>query len=179
MSDKKIFEINGNLAEIPHYKSFMSTIIIVYRKFVGLFGKEVMSRFQLFVDNATEMSGHTPIIMPILNEYLCIKLGIKCFNCTEQIVFQFAHELCHYVFYSLCGIDKRFAADSEESICTAMSLCIVKEYTQDFAFWTKHVDNLSNMGYKNGLKVASEVGFDCYKLRDIILKVTNYINKAE
>ena len=64
MSNEKTFEINGNLGNILNYDIFKETICKVRNRFVNLFGEEIMSRIPLLVDNATEMSGYTPIISP-------------------------------------------------------------------------------------------------------------------
>ena len=129
-----------------------------------------MTRIPLLVDNATEMSGYTPIITPVLGQYLCIKLGIKNFLNTENIVFQFAHELCHYVFYSLQGLDKSFADNLEESMCTAMSLCILKDFYSNIQSHIDYVKGLENLGYKNGVAIAESVNYESSELSLIILK---------
>ena len=72
-----------------------------------MFGKEIMDKHPLLIDNATCGSGYTPIITPVLGRYLIIKLNIKDFSNRERIIFQVSHELCHYVFYSYLGLKKR------------------------------------------------------------------------
>ena len=138
-----------------------------------------MSRIPVYVDNATDiMSGHTPIITPILGKYLCIKLNIDNFLDSQRIVFQFSHELCHYVFYAIKGLDKPFADEYEESICTAMSLCALKSFSADltksidnYESWLEYVSKLKNNGYRNGAKVAQSLDFNCKNLRDFILSL--------
>lgn len=116
MNNERVFEINGNLGNIINYQNFENIICKVRNRFIELFGEEIMSRIPVYVDNATDiMSGHTPIITPILGKYLCIKLNIGNFLDSQRIVFQYAHELCHYVFYSIKGLDKPFADEYEES----------------------------------------------------------------
>lgn len=179
MNNERVFEINGNLANIINYPNFEITICQVRNLFFDLFGEEIMSSIPLYVDNATDiMSGQTPIITPILGKYLCIKLDIDNFLKTEQIIFQFAHELCHYVFYSLKGLDKPFADEYEESVCTAMSLCILKNFgvnieqcNGDMESWVEYVSRLENTGYRNGAQVAKSVNYDSIKLRDKILNL--------
>lgn len=179
MGNERIFEINGNLVNILNYSIFEVTICQVRNRFIALFGEDVMSRIPLYVDNATDtMSGHTPIITPILGKYLCIKLNIANFLKTEQIIFQFAHELCHYVFYSLKGLDKPFADEYEESICTAMSLCILKDFgvnieqcNGDMESWVEYVSRLENAGYRNGAQVARSVDYNSESLKDLILSL--------
>ena len=165
-----MFEINGNLVTILNYDNFEKSVGLVRNRFVELFGKEVMSKIPLLVDNATEMSGYTPITTPVLGQYLCIKLGIKNFLDTSKIVFQFAHELCHYVFYSLLGLDKSFANDLEESICTAMSLCILKDFYSNIQSHIDYIKGHENLGYKNGIDIAESVNYKSSELSLIILK---------
>ena len=180
MENERVFEINGNLGNILNYNNFEKTICQIRNRFVELFGTEVMSRIPVYVDNATDrMSGYTPIITPIFGKYLCIKLNIDNFLKTEKIIYQFAHELCHYVFYSLLGLDRPFANEREESICTAMSLCVLKDFGIDIELrkgniesWVEYVSNLDNIGYRNGADVAEGVNYNSDKLSLIILKET-------
>jgi len=177
MESERVFEINGNLANILNYSNFESVICLVRNRFIELFGAEVMSRIPLYVDNATQMSGYTPITTPILGKYLCIKLGVMSFLNTPVIIFQFAHELCHYVFYSLLGLDKPFADEREESICVAMSLCVLKDFgvdielrKDDIESWVDYVSKLDNLGYRKGATVAAAVNYNSNKLSSLILK---------
>lgn len=171
MKSERIFEINGNLGNILNYPNFEATICRVHCRFIELFDEEIMSRIPVYIDNATDiMSGHTPIITPILGKYLCIKLNIDNFLDTQKIIFQFAHELCHYVFYSLKGLDKSFADNYEESVCTAMSLCILKDFIGDITKWVDYVSNLKNIGYRNGAQVAKEIDFNSQQLSRRIIE---------
>lgn len=180
MQNERKFEINGNLGNILNYKSFENTICQIYGIFLKLFGDEIMLKIPLYIDNATEMSGHTPIITPILGKYLCIKLGIKNFADTQEIIFQFSHELCHYVFYSLLGMDRPFPDEKEESICTAMSLCVLKDFGVDIELrkdniesWVDYISRLDNLGYRQGAAVARDFNYSSEELRLFILKEAN------
>ena len=169
MPNDRIFEISGNLSKILNYDNFEKTICIVRNRFINLFGEEIMSRIPLLVDNATQMSGYTPITTPVFGKYLCIKLGILNFLCTEQIIFQFSHELCHFVFYSLQGFNKPNADDREESICTAMSLCILKDLNNGIQQYIDYDNGLDYLGYRNGAAIAEAVNYDSNLLSSIIL----------
>lgn len=171
MAKEKVFEINGNLGNILNYQNFENVICEVRNRFIELFGEEIMSQIPLLVDNATAMSGYTPIITPILGRYLCIKLNIENFLDTQRIIYQFAHELCHYVFYSIKGLDKPFSDEYEESICTAMSLCVLKDFCVDIESWVEYVSKLENNGYRNGAQVAQTFNFNSKNLRDLILSL--------
>lgn len=173
MPNDRIFEISGNLSKILNYDNFEKTICIVRNRFINLFGEEIMSRIPLLVDNATQMSGNTPITTPVLGKFLCIKLGIIDFLWTGKIIFQISHELCHYVFYSLQGLNKPFAGEKEESICTAMSLCILKYFYEDIQIYIDYVKGLENVGYRNGAALAEEVNYDSSLLSSIILSKTS------
>lgn len=102
---------------------------------------------------------------------MTIKLGISNFRNSEQIVYQFSHELCHYVFYSILGLDKVFADKEEENICSAMSLVIMKIIFPDSLIkWQRHIAKLSNENYHGGLEVAENINYDLGKLKNKILK---------
>ena len=170
MDYERVFEISGNLVHILNYDNFEKTICQVRNRFIELFGKRIMSSIQLSVDNATSMSGHTPIITPILGKYLCIKLGVTNFSNTEEIIFEFSHELCHYVFYALRGLDKTIADEKEEAVCTAMSLCILKDFYEDIQRHIDYVKGLENFCYRNGATIAESVNYESNKLFLIVLK---------
>lgn len=166
------FEINGNLTDIPNYNNFKTNILTVYSIFYEHFGKEIMGKIELYIDNATENSGYTPIITPILKKHLIIKLGISNFSNSEQIVYQFSHELCHYVFYSILGLKKEFADKEEENICSAMSLVIMKRiFPNKLNFWKSHISGLTNENYSGGLSIAESVNYDIEKLKTKIIKL--------
>ena len=98
-----------------------------------------------------------------------IKLGIDDFVNDEKIIFQFSHELCHFIYFCLYGIDKELADEKEEAICTAMSLCCLKYYGKELEQYTNYVQFLEREGYKNGFKEAQAVGFDVLKLSHKII----------
>ena len=167
MSDR--FEINGNLYEYKNIEIFERTICEVRAVFLDLFGEEVLNRLPLYVDNSLDGSGYTPIIDVVLRSFVSIKLCIGNFSDTEEIIYQFAHEMCHFVYRCLIGIGKKPADVYEESICSAMSLCCLNGKCRNFRGWCKHVKTRKNEGYRNGYVVASECNFDPVRLRDKIL----------
>ena len=167
MEEKKC-EINGNL-EGGSIEMFNCTVISVYTLFVELFGKDLITKLPLFVDNATRGSGNTPITIPVLRRFVIIKLGIEEFTDVERIIYQFSHELCHFIYYCLYGIDKELADEKEEAICTAMSLCCLKYFCKNIDKWTNHVQSLKREGYRNGFEEAQAVDFDAFRLSKIII----------
>lgn len=162
------FEINANLYEYRDIEYFEETILKVRAKFQELFGEEVLDRIPLYVDNSTKGGGYTPITDVVLHSYVSIKLGISDFRDEEWIAYQFAHEMCHFTYRCLIGIDKKNAEEYEESICSAMSLCILSG-CRDFRGWCKHVKKLKNESYRKGYDIALECDFNPTKLRDKIL----------
>lgn len=168
----KKFEINGNLYDIENFDTFCDCIVKTRNIFIETFGEETMSRIDLYIDNATSYSGYTPITTVILNKYIIIKLGICDFSNTEQIVYQFAHELCHYVFYSLKVLNKEKANMIEENICSAMSLVIINAlFPNNISKWTSYVSNLKNEKYKFGAYIARNIDFDITKLKNLIFNL--------
>lgn len=168
----KNFVWNGYLEEIPNYKIFINYILKTRDIFIETFGISVMSKVELFLDNATQNSGYTPVIIPLFNNYLIIKLGISDFSKSEQIVYQFSHELCHYVFYSIIGLDKEPADSEEENICSAMSLIILNRlFPENISSWILYASSLSDSNYNKGVKIANECNFDINYLKERIIKV--------
>lgn len=168
----KSFEVNGNLEDEKNFNIFLDSIVKTKEVFNNTFGLDVMSKIDLYVDNAIEMSGYTPKTTVILKKYIIIKLGIKDFSRVEQTIYQFAHELCHYVFYSIKGLDKTKADSEEENICSAMSLILINILCPDkIDGWVTYVNNLSNENYNKGGKIAMDCNFDINILKDKIYKL--------
>ena len=169
----KRFVISSNLGEIEGYRTFCETIFDVHSIFSKCFGTETMLNIDLLVDNSTKGSGYTPIITPVFGALLIIKLGVEDFNNREQIAYQFSHELCHYVFYSLEGMDRKISTE-EESVCSAMALIIMKELFPEKTFkgFCNYVSSVEGENYRKGLKVAAEVNFDMVKIKERILELT-------
>lgn len=171
--EERYWEINGNLANnstgLENYKDFSEVISIVKIIYDEIFGLDIMNKYDLYIDNATENSGWVPIITPILKKYLIIKLSIYPNDRQSKIAFQFAHELTHFVFYSYFGIDKLIANDDEETMCTAASLIVIKIlFSEEFDDWNKYVKNLEQSKYKNGADYAEKIGYNLQELRDKI-----------
>ena len=168
----KNFAINGYLEDIENFDIFLKAIVETMNIFIEIFGKDVMEKIDLYIDNSTEGSGYTPTTTPLFKKCIIIKLGIPNFSDEERIVYQYAHELCHYVFYSLKGFNKDKANCEEENICTAMSLIVInKLFPNSIIKWTSHVSNLQNKMYSGGAKIAKEIGFDILKLKERIYKI--------
>lgn len=165
------FQINGNLIQESEldYDKFCDVVCNVRNLYIKEFGEDLMNSIDLLIDNSTRGSGYTPNITPILCKYLIIKLNIKKEDTESNIIFQIAHELMHYVFYAIKGINKEMADEREESICTAASLIAIKEfYQQEFPLYYNHVKNLENKAYRKGAQIAESVEFNFQKLKELI-----------
>lgn len=173
MRDKyRMIEINGNLDEEKDFNIFYETISKVLEIFIGTFGNEVMNKYDLFIDNATQSSGDTPITTVLLKNSITIKLGIEDFSNKEQIAYQFSHELCHCIFYSLKGLNKEKASGTEENICSAMSLIILNlMYPNEITKWINYVNSLKNESYNKGAIIANECNFNINTLKSKIYEI--------
>ena len=59
------------------------------------------------------------------------------------------------MFYALYGIKPRQISSFEETICSAMSLIVLKEFFPDhLEYWISYVRNLENPDYQNGVVIA-------------------------
>lgn len=119
-------------------------------------------------------SGYTPITIPVLSRLVIIKLGIDNFLDVEKIIYQFSHELCHFIYYCLYGLNKQFADEKEEAICTAMSLCCLKQFGINIDKWNNHVKSLKREGYRNGFLEAQAVDFEIKKLSQKIKDMSKH-----
>lgn len=174
------WEINGNLQNVNNYEIFESALIKTFDLYVQFFGTEIMSRFDLYVDNVytgggnDSNTGHTPIITPVLGKFLIIKLGILDFSNYACTIYQFAHELCHYVFYSLSGLDKKQADDKEESICCAMSLFAISQLCPErLSEYENYTSNHEYYGYSAGYGVIQDFEYNGEPLSQEIIKLSS------
>lgn len=71
---------------------------------------------------------------------------------------------CAILFITAHGIDKKFADEKEEAICSVMSLCCLKYFGKNIDGWNKHVKSLEREGYTNGYFEALSIDFDVLKL---------------
>lgn len=166
--------INGYLEELKNYNVFYKYVCGTTSIFIETFGKDIMEKIDLYIDNATVGSGYTPVTVPLFKKIIIIKLGIPDFSDKERIVYQYAHELCHYVFYSLKGFDKEKDNYEEESICSAMSLVLInKLFPDSIVSWMSYVSNLEDNKYRDGAKIVETINFDIVKLKEMIYRICN------
>lgn len=187
--DEIFFEINGNLkdkdAGLAGYNIFEQCVLKVKNIYDELFGKKILQRYPLYIDNATADSGYTPVTTPVLKKFIIIKLGIKpedTKSTQSRIIYQFSHELMHFVFYCFLGIDKEKAGEQEEAICTASSLILLNHLheSDEFSAYLKYTENLpekpdTNRWYRNGAQLARDLKFKYEALRG---KVFEYCDMA-
>ena len=168
----KNFEINGNLYEelgLSNIGEFESGVLKVRKDFINIFGKKLMESVELYVDNATAGSGATPITTPIFKKYVTIKLHIKPNSGEDIVIFQFSHELMHFLFYAKYGLNRKPADKEEESICTAASLISIhKWYPERLEIFIESVLNESNEGYRKGVEVAERMGYSFKNLKELL-----------
>lgn len=171
---ERCWEINGNLYGeygLKNIKDFEEIVIKVKNLYDRIFRQEVMNKYDLYIDNATENSGYTPTITIILRKYIIIKLGISENNSKSTIAYQFAHELTHFVFYSYFGLNKPFANCEEETICSAASLIAIRElFPNEFNRYNVHVKNLNQECYRRGADYAESLDYSLEKLKDKIIE---------
>lgn len=170
----RYWEINGNLADkkdgIKNYNMFARAISITKCYFDTVFGVDCLNKVPFSVDNATDDSGYTPINTVILDKVVVIKLGIKPDDDEAKVVYQFAHELTHVVFKAYFGINKPYAGEDEEMICTAAALTVVKNiYPNELYKFIKTASASDNIGYQNGVPLADAISYDMEKIKDLIL----------
>lgn len=171
-----VIEINGNLSEEKDFPVFCKFIVEILKIFYLTFGEKVMEKYDLFIDNATKNSGHTPMATVLLKKHITIKLGIDNFSNQEQIAYQFSHELCHYVFYSLQGLNKEKAGVIEENICSAMSLVIIKLlFPKNINRWVNYSNNSDDERYNKGAVIAEECNFDINILKNKIYETCGIV----
>lgn len=173
---EKHFEINGNLNDyikgLKNYQDFEEVICTVKNLYDRTFGQEIMNRYSLYIDNATENSGHVPIITTILQKYVIIKLGISSTDKQSEIAYQFAHELTHFVFRSYFGLNKPQANYMEEVICSAASLIVIKElFPNDFDSFNNHVKYYASYPYNEGAAYAELIEYSLDELKN---KISNF-----
>ena len=174
---EKYFEINGNLDDytygLKNYQDFQKVICTVKSLYDKIFGHEIMNRYSLYIDNATENSGYAPITTTILQKYVIIKLGISSTDTQSKIAYQFSHELTHFVFRSYFGLNKPKANFMEETICSAASLIVIKKLfsNEEFIFWNDYVKNYAPNLYKEGAAYAELIKYDLEELKN---KISNF-----
>lgn len=163
------WEISGNLDNdegVLNYHIFRSRCITIFNEFNNIFTQEVMQKYPLLIDNAIIGSGHTPIITPILNKYLIIKMHIKDGKEVGQTIFQLAHELTHLIFFSYLGLDKERADDYEEGLCSAVSLALVLKFTpNEIERFKNSLLHSSHKGYQSGVQIAIDHNFSMENLK--------------
>lgn len=172
---KRCFQINGNLFDdnngLKNSKDFLEVIASVKNIYDIIFSQEIMDRYDLYIDNATEDSGYTPITTIILKKYVIIKLGISIESSRSIIAFQFAHELTHFVFYSYFGLNKPRTSYMEEIICTAASLIVIRMlFPTEFECWDNYVRCLDKEYYKQGADYAGQLEYNLENLKNKIIE---------
>ena len=153
-----------------NYKNFEHVVFKVRNYYIKYLGKRLMNFIELYIDNGTRNTGHTPTITPVFGKYLIIKLGIT-HRCSEaRIAFQFAHELMHFVYFVKYGVNRKRVTEQEEAICSAAALIVLHDLYpgEEFEKYNDYTQSLLNPDYRSGAEVAKSVN---YKFKKIIQKI--------
>ena len=165
-------EFSGMLREYDNYNNFKKTIIAINKRFREIFGDELIDKYDIFIDNALTGSGYTPTCVVILDKYILIKLHIEDFSDTTRIRYQYSHELTHYIFRALNGLEDKKRLVEEEHLASAMSLVMLKEFNDpNFESYSRYVENLEEEKYRKGIDVARSIDFDVYELKKLIFNL--------
>ncbi len=177
---KKYYEINGNLKKVKDYETFYNTLGKVMDIYEKAFGLELLSKYDLYIDNAKcDNAGYTPTTLKPFNKYVIIKLGIWDFSKEKIIVFQLAHEMCHYVFYALNGLDKKWVIPKfiEENIATSASLIVLNILYPKFKeHWQNYIEKDAKAEYNHGAKIANKLHYNINDLKELIYLLKDKYN---
>ena len=168
-----MFEINGNLftegSGLSNIETFQKAVLNVRGYYLARLESEFKEDIGLYVDNAISGSGATPIITPVLNQILVIKLCTSSDSPEAQIAYQFAHEYMHYIFFCKYGLEKPLADNREETICSAASLIVLRDlYSTFFTAFDNYTRTLSDNAYREGAYLAENVNYDINILANMI-----------
>lgn len=170
-----MLQINSGLLDsdgLKNKNTFMDVILKVNAYFIHVFGEETMNKIDIYVDNATKDSGHTPRINPVFNKFLHIKLCITPESHEGIIAFQFAHELMHYIHYCHYGFERQHEDIQyirEENVCTAASLIVVHDlYPQYFCDLDAYVRGLLDIRYQKGTELAEQFKYNLFALKGLV-----------
>ncbi len=170
-----MLQINSGLLDsdgLKNKNTFMDVILKVNAYFIHVFGEKTMNKIDIYVDNATKDSGHTPRINPVFNKFLHIKLCITPESHEGIIAFQFAHELMHYIHYCHYGFERQHEDIQyirEENVCTAASLIVVHDlYPQYFCDLDAYVRGLLDIRYQKGAELAEQFKYNLFALKGLV-----------
>lgn len=170
-----MLQINSGLLDsdgLKNKNTFMDVILKVNAYFIHVFGEETMNKIDIYVDNATRDSGHTPRINPVFNKFLHIKLCITPESHEGIITFQFAHELMHYIHYCHYGFERQHEDIQyirEENVCTAASLIVVHDlYPQYFCDLDAYARGLLDIRYQKGAELAEQFKYNLLALKGLV-----------
>ncbi|MDR0937225.1 MAG: hypothetical protein LBM98_11145 [Oscillospiraceae bacterium] len=116
-------------ANTQNEQKYMRQLIdFVCKLFIEIFGAGALSKEQCIIYN--DASANCPMLVRECNHKLihpiCIRLNCSDLSYWAQFIFQFSHELTHYVIRQYKVDKSAIIKWFEETICEAMSLYIVK-----------------------------------------------------
>lgn len=163
--------INNYLANgaypITNFDSYYKVVAMTCESFIMLFGTEIMTKYPIYIDNATRHGGAQHTIKPLFNKVITIKTGISDGDAFAiDTAFQIAYNLTYYVFYSRFGMTK-VPPKEYTDYCIAMAITFV---------WMSGDDILSDYErraidkYPKGVELARNNDYDIVKLSKLILE---------
>lgn len=156
--------LNDSKCGIKNYIQFVRVINHIWNYYEKYFGKELMEKVDLFIDNATCHTGFAPVTMPVFDKFVIIKLQVQPDMTEPAIGVQFSHELLHFVFHCKYGLTRNIDIDREEAICTAAALIYISNFYKELLpSYKNHVATLEEV-YRNGITVAENVEYNFAKL---------------
>lgn len=156
--------LNDSKCGIKNYAQFKWTINHIWNYYEKYFGKELMGKIDLFIDNAICHTGFTPVTISVFDKYVIIKLRVQPDMTEPAIGVQFSHELLHFVFHCKYGLKRNIDINREESICTAAALIYINDFYRELLpNYKEHVATLEEI-YRNGIAVAEYIGYNFAEL---------------
>ena len=168
-----LFDFYGGLAKgensIPYWENMLEIIRIVNEFFEKIFDISAMRyHYPIIIDNIDgRCSGYAPVAVPFFGLVLCIKLRQNRTYDKCSIVFEYAHELTHAMFFYELGINKFDADTDEEAICTAMSLICVKKLMDKDSNRLPQFESIvkNNSKYRAGYALVRECEYNVTRLK--------------
>lgn len=151
---------------IANFERYREVVTFVCETFARIFGTEIMTKYPIYIDNATRHGGAIHTIKPLFNKVIIIKTGISDGHAFAiDTAFQMAYNLTYYVFYSKFGMTQVPPREYTD-YCIAMAITFVwasgDEILSDYE--RRAIDK-----YPQGVELARNNDYDIVKLSELIL----------
>lgn len=162
--------INNFLADgaypIANFDRYFEVVSMMCNSFSQIFGIEIMTKYPIYIDNATRHGGAMHTIKPLFNKVITIKTGISDGDTFAiDTTFQMAYNLTYYVFYSRFGMNQ-IPPREYTDYCVAMALIYISFNGEDIL--AKYEDGLIKT-FPRGVELAKENDYSIEKLSELIL----------